>query len=153
VGAGAAALAERLPAAHPGLAAGTAVFAALVWVPALFVESWRTRRELTEEAALSLLPGEDVPVLAVPWRRVREPRFGRRDERKEYVKSALLLAVVRRQQRRRTGEPARLRQLEVLTFRTRVRRMVAARQARWDGAEMVPEPIEDEAAPSPGLRR
>lgn len=114
-----------------GLFAGLAVLAAvLAWLPAALVEWRRTSNELLEEVRIGLLPEADALVMALPWRRSLEKRFGRRDERREYVTSALRLAVARRQQRRRAGEPARLRQLEVITFRTRIRRTLDARNVR-----------------------
>ena len=112
------------------VAAVSAVLALLAWGPAMAAEWTRVRRELREEVRLGLMPAEDAAVLALPWRRVREPRFGRPDERREYVRSALLLAVAHRQQRSRDGEAARLRQLEVLAFRTRLRRTLEARASR-----------------------
>ncbi len=123
------ALSPRYSSAGPAVALLVAV---LAWVPPLFLERRRVGRELSEEAKLGILPGEDLVVLGNPWRRTREARFGRADERREYVRSALLLAVVRQQQRRRKGEAIRLRQLEVLAFRTRVRRAVQGRLARFD---------------------
>ncbi len=132
VGGGLLALGGTLPA-HlrlVGPAAG-ALIALLAWVPPILLERRRVLRELSEEVRLGILPGEDLAVLVNPWRRWREPRFGRADERREYVRSALLLAVARQQQRRRTGEANRLRQLEVLAFRTRVRRVVEGRVARY----------------------
>ena len=105
--------------------------AVLVWLPAAWAEWRRAGRELDEEVKLGLLPRADADVLRVPWRRRFEPRFGRLDERREYVRSALLLAVARQQQRRRTGEAERLRQLEVLAFRTRIRRTLDARAVRY----------------------
>lgn len=116
----------RLAGPAVGLLAGL-----LVWVVPVFLERRRVVRELSEEARLGILPDEDLAVLVSPWRRWREPRFGRADERREYVRSALLLAVARQQQRRRSGEANRLRQLEVLAFRTRVRRVVEGRAARF----------------------
>lgn len=134
VAGGGAALAEALP---PRLAllspAASLVVAALAWAPSLLLERRRVRRELAEEARLGILPEEDLAVLGSPWRRRRESRFGRADERREYVRCALLLAVARQQQRRRTGQAERLRQLEVLAFRTRVRRVVEGRGARFAG--------------------
>jgi hypothetical protein len=105
--------------------------ALLVWLPAVWAEWRRMGRELDEEVRLGLLPLADAEVLRVPWRRRFEPRFGRADERREYIRSAQLLAVARQQQRRRTGEAERLRQLEVLAFRTRIRRTLDARSARY----------------------
>lgn len=134
VAAGLVALAVRLPPRLSFLPAAVATFVSiLAWLPALVLERVRVRRELGEEARLGILPEEDLPVLGNPWRRRREPRLGRADERHEYVRSALLLAVARQQQRRRTGEAVRLRQLEVLAFRTRVRRAVEGRGARFAG--------------------
>ena len=125
------ALAAELPRRLSALAPGAALLAsAIAWTAPLLLERGRVRRELGEEARLGILPEEDLAVLGSPWRRVREPRFGRADERQEYVRSALLLAVARRQQLRRSGEAIRLRQLEVLSFRTRVRRVVEGRAAR-----------------------
>jgi hypothetical protein len=118
------------PRDRPLLALGAALLAVAAFVPAYLVEGRRVLRELGEEARLGLLPAEDVDVIARPWRRSREPRFGRSDERRTYVKSALLLAVALQQQRRRSGTAERLRQLEVLTFRTRVRRTLDARSGR-----------------------
>jgi hypothetical protein len=119
----------------PGAAAGALLGAALgvallVWVPVLLLERARVRRELAEEVKLGFLPPDDAAALEWPWRRALEKRFGRPDERREFVRSALLLAVARSQQRRRSGEAERLRQLEVLTFRTRIRRTLDARAMR-----------------------
>ncbi|MHB8798270.1 MAG: hypothetical protein ACYDBY_07395 [Thermoanaerobaculia bacterium] len=134
VAAGLVALAVQLPPRLSLLsAAAAALVSLLAWVPALLLERNRVRRELGEEARLGILPEEDLTVLGSPWRRRREPRLGRSDERREYVRSALLLAVARQQQRRRSGEAVRLRQLEVLAFRTRVRRAVEGRMARFAG--------------------
>ena len=110
-------------------AAGVAV-TLLAWAPAMVAESYRVREELSEEVRLGLMPPDDARVLAYPWLRLREPRFGQRDERREYVRSALLLAVAHRQQTRRAGEAARLRQLEVIAFRTRLRRTQEVRAGR-----------------------
>lgn len=131
VGGGLLALGGTLPVhlRFVGPATG-ALIALLAWVPPVLLERRRVLRELSEEVRLGILPGEDLAVLVNPWRRWREPRFGRADERREYVRSALLLAVARQQQRSRTGEANRLRQLEVLAFRTRVRRVVEGRVAR-----------------------
>ena len=114
---------------------GTLVVAVLVWAPAVLTERARVSRELVEEVTLGLLPEEDAIALRLPWRRGFEKRFGRPDERREYVRSALLLAVARHQQRHRTGEAERLRQLEVLTFRTRLKRTQDARASRFDVRE------------------
>jgi hypothetical protein len=116
---------------EPLVVAAALAAAVLVWAPALLAERSRVSRELTEEVTLGLLPEEDALALRLPWTRGFEKRFGRPDERREYVKSALLLAVARHQQRYRTGEAERLRQLEVLTFRTRLRRTQDARTARF----------------------
>jgi hypothetical protein len=118
------------------LVAGAALAAGvLVWVPALLAERARVSRELAEEVTTGLLPEEDAVALRLPWTRGFEKRFGRPDERREYVRSALLLAVARHQQRHRSGEAERLRQLEVLTFRTRLRRTQEARAARFQVRE------------------
>jgi hypothetical protein len=122
--------------------------AVLAWAPALLAEQRRVSNELTEEVTAGLLPEEDAVALRLPWTRGFEERFGRPDERREYVRSALLLAVARHQQRHRSGEPKRLRQLEVLTFRTRLRRTQEARAARFkkrdsgefSAGEVKPEP-------------
>jgi hypothetical protein len=130
-GAGLGEATQNVPARlRPLLALGAILLALLAFAPAYFLEGRRVLRELGEESRLGLLPAEDVDVLARPWRRAKEPRFGRKDERKTYVKSALLLAAALQQQRRRSGDAERLRQLEVLTFRTRVRRTLAARAER-----------------------
>jgi len=105
------------------------------WAPAFAFESRRMRRELSEEVSLGFLPADDAAILALPWKRRLEKRFGRADERREYVRSALLLAVARQQQRRRVGEAVRLRQLEIIAFRTRLRRTLAARASRFTRPE------------------
>ena len=74
-----------------------------------------------------------------------DPRFGRADERREYVRAALLLAVARQQQRRRSGEAIRLRQLEVLSFRTRLRRALEVRAERARRADLSAVDYEAEA--------
>jgi hypothetical protein len=123
----------------------------LVWIPALLAERARVSRELTEEVTMGLLPGEDAVALRLPWTRGFEKRFGRPDERREYVRSALLLAVARHQQRHRSGEAERLRQLEVLTFRTRLRRTQEARASRFQVRESG-EFEEAQAPEGPGTR-
>jgi hypothetical protein len=105
--------------------------AVLAWGPALLAERSRVSHELTEEVTTGLLPEEDAVALRLPWTRGFEKRFGRPDERREYVRSALLLAVARHQQRHRSGQAERLRHLEVMTFRTRLRRTQEARAARF----------------------
>ena len=141
VAAGLVALAVHLPPRLRLLsAAAAALVSLLAWGPALFLERVRVRRELGEEARLGILPEEDLAVLGSPWKRRREPRLGRADERREYVRCALLLAVARQQQRRRSGEAVRLRQLEVLSFRTRVRRAEEGRMARFAGLTGDAEP-------------
>ncbi len=125
------ALLPRIPSAHRLLAAPVPLLAgALAWLLPYLLESRRVKRELEAEAALGILPPGDPPILAAPWRRARERSFGRPDERREYVRCALLLAVARAQQRRRTGEAERIRQLEILSFRTRVRRAVDVRREK-----------------------
>jgi hypothetical protein len=132
VGGGLLALEGTLPASSRLAAAAVgALVALLAWIPPILLERRRVLRELSGEVRLGILPGEDLAVLVNPWRRWREPRFGRADERREYVRSALFLAVASQQQRRRTGEASRLRQLEVLAFRTRVRRVVEGRATRY----------------------
>jgi hypothetical protein len=141
VAAGIVALSAHLPARLALFSVAAAVLVSLLaWVPALLLERTRVRRELGEEARLGILPEEDLTVLGSPWQRRREPRLGRADERREYVRSALLLAIARQQQRRRSGEAVRLRQLEVLAFRTRVRRAVEGRVARFGGRTSDAEP-------------
>jgi hypothetical protein len=136
LGAGFSALVGAAGLAHAWWAVmGGLVVAILAWVPAVLAESARVRLELAEEVELGLLSGEDAAALRLPWTRGFEKRFGRTDERREYVRSALLLAVARHQQRHRTGEAVRLRQLEVLTFRTRLRRTQEARAARFQRPE------------------
>jgi hypothetical protein len=143
------------PAAHRHAAAvftGAVGVAVLSWGPAVLEERGRVRRELDEEVRLGFLPADDAAALELPWRRALEKRFGRPDERREYVRSALLLAVARAQQRGRSGEAERLRQLEVLTFRTRLRRTLEARGGSAPRAVGVPEGdlaelLEDRAEP------
>lgn len=138
VAAGLLSLGRSLPPGLREAGGAIALLAALAaWIPAFLLERRRVQRELSEEAGLGILPVEDLAVLGNPWRRSRETRFGRTDERRQYVRNALLLAVARQQQRRRSGEAIRLRQLEVLSFRTRVRRAVEARSDRL--AEAVDE--------------
>ena len=121
----------------------------LVWVPEILTERARVSLELADEVAVGLLPEEDVVALRLPWTRGFEKSFGRPDERREYVRSAQpeppardcamcqrggrCRAALRRrhQQRHRSGEAERLRHLEVMTFRTRLRRTQEARAARF----------------------
>lgn len=122
-------------ALEPLVVGGILATAVVVWAPAVLAERARVSRELVEEVTLGLLPQEDAVALRLPWTRGFEKRFGRPDERREYVTSALLLAVARHQQRHRTGEAERLRQLEVLTFRSRLRRTRDARASRFERRE------------------
>lgn len=128
--AGASALAGPASPRNPAAILAAVGMGVLAWVPVVFAERGRVRRELDEEVRLGFLPAEDARALELPWRRTFERRFGRPDERREYVRSALLLAVARAQQRGLAGEAGRLRQLEVLTFRTRLRRTLEARALR-----------------------
>jgi hypothetical protein len=132
---------------EPLVVALALALAVLVWAPALLAERARVSRELSEEVTMGLLSGEDAVALRLPWTRGFEKRFGRPDERREYVRSALLLAVARHQQRHRSGEAERLRQLEVLTFRTRLRRTQDARAARFRRRESGEFPSEEAREP------
>lgn len=146
LGAGLAAALASLGRAQAGWAvAGALAAAVLAWAPAVLAESARVKAELAEEVRLGLLPPEDAEALRFPWTRGFERGFGRVDERREYVRSALLLASARHQQRHRKGEAERLRQLEVLTFRTRLRRTQDARASRFQRSE--PGEFAGETAP------
>ena len=141
----------RRPDGRGAVLAEALGLALIVWLPVVLLESRRVTNELAEEVLLGLLPPEDAAALRWPWTRSLEKRFGRPDERREYVRSALLLAVARQQQRRRTGEAERLRQLEVLTFRTRLRRTLEARAMRHrrsDSGEFPASAIETGTPPS-----
>ncbi len=150
LGAGLSACVEAAGRAQAGwVLAGGLVAAVLVWAPAILAESARVKAELAEEVRLGLLPLEDAEALRFPWTRRFEKRFGRKDERREYVKSALLLASARHQQRRRKGEAERLRQLEVLTFRTRLRRTQDARSSRFEDRSESGEFAGESGSPEP----
>jgi hypothetical protein len=121
--------------AEPLIVPAALLAAVLAWGPEILAEKARVSRELAEEVASGLLPEGDAVALRLPWTRGFEKTFGRPDERREYVKSALLLAVARHQQRHRSGQAERLRHLEVMTFRTRLRRTQEARAARFKTRE------------------
>ena len=128
---------------HGVVLAASVGLALLAWLPVVLLESRRVSAELAEEVLLGFLPAGDAEALKWPWTRSLEKRFGRPDERREYVRSALRLAIARDQQRRRSGEAERLRQLEILTFRTRLRRTLDARAARDRRAESLETPALD----------
>ena len=116
--------------------AGSLVAAVLVWVPAVLAESARVKAELAEEVRLGLLPargrrGAALPVDARPREALRTGgRAARvREERAPPRGRAPPAAPPD------GARPERLRQLEVLTFRTRLRRTQDAREARFQRSE------------------
>jgi len=63
------------------------------WVPLYLLESRRIKKELEGEVALGFLPASDCRYPFCTLRRAREKSYGRKDERREFVRSALLLSV------------------------------------------------------------
>jgi hypothetical protein len=145
--AGAAAL-PRLIAANHWLDDRRLAIYAVSAIPLLVIiavfEQWRdVKEELQHEASLGFIDSEDVGPTADPF--LRLGRGGWTDSRahRVFVRLATLLALRKRQQRRRTEETARLYQLEIIKLRMQIQEM-----ARIDHAMGHSEEASDTMAPN-----
>ncbi len=103
------------------LGAAVVALAALI---ALREARWRRliAAELASEVSLGILAERDFRML-LGWRRFRAGWFGGSRERREFRRIAGRLARAKSVQRRAAGESSRLLQVQVLTLRTRLRRL------------------------------
>jgi hypothetical protein len=110
-----------------------AVLAALAVLASLREVWWRRRiaSELTPEVALGILSERDLAILQT-WRRFRGGWFSGSRERRAFCQIAGQLAHAKEAQRRAAGESSRLLQVQVLTLRTRLRKIQAP--TRWTSA-------------------
>lgn len=81
--------------------------------------------ELRAEAELGILDREDAAILSHPIRRLKFGMWKNREARREYVRVADTLAETKAAQRSMETSTARLKQLEVLRLRMRLREIEA----------------------------
>lgn len=115
------------------LAAAAAGIAILGGAFALHEILWRRliASELPSEIPLGILSEDDLQALR-GWRRFRSGWLSDPRERRAFCRIAGKLAKGKAAQRRASGERGRLLQVQVLTLRTRLRRLKAP--ARWSSS-------------------
>lgn len=87
-------------------------------------QQWRdVKAELSHEASLGFIADADVRPTAHPLSRLRRAGWSDPRAHREFVRVATLLALRKRQQRNRTGDAARLYQLEIIKLRMQVQEM------------------------------
>lgn len=103
-------------------------FAAASSVPLLALaavfQQWRhVREELRDEASLGFIDQDDVRTTAHPLFRLGRGGWHDREAHREFVRLANQIALRKRQQRRRSGEVARIYQLEIMKLRMQMQQM------------------------------
>lgn len=113
--------------ALPAAASGIALLAGLI---AAVEHRWRRsiEAELPSEIELGILSEADLRALR-GWKRFRAGWLSDSKERVAFCRIAGKLARAKAAQRRASGERSRLLQVQVLTLRTRLRRL--KQPARW----------------------
>jgi hypothetical protein len=99
-------------------------------------EQWRdVKEELQHEASLGFIDDADVRPTADPFLRLGRGGWTDRRAHRVFVRLATLLALRKRQQRRRTEEAARLYQLEIIKLRMQIQEMAQIDHAMGNSAE------------------
>jgi hypothetical protein len=117
------------------IAIATTFLIPLAVVASVFREWPLLRRELDEEATLNVIDPEDVSGASHPLLRLGRCGWHDHQAHREFVRIASLLALRKRQQRRRQGDVARIYQLEIIKLRMQLREMAQIDRAmRLEGA-------------------
>ena len=111
-----------------GVDSRTAGIAAAVLIPLLVVvtlfQQWSdVKAELSHEASLGFIGDADVRPTAHPMARLTRAGWSDPRAHRAFVRLATLLALRKRQQRNRSGDVARLYQLEIIKLRMQVQQM------------------------------
>jgi hypothetical protein len=111
-----------------GLDSRSAAIAAAVLIPLLVVvtlfQQWSdVKAELSHEASLGFIGDADVRPTAHPFARLARAGWSDPRAHRAFVRLATLLALRKRQQRNRSGDAARLYQLEIIKLRMQVQEM------------------------------
>jgi hypothetical protein len=121
------------------LAIGAAVAIPLLVILTVF-KQWRdVKAELSHEASLGFIDAADVRPTAHPLLRLGRGGWTDPNAHRVFVRLATLLALRKRQQRRRAEEVARLYQLEIIKLRMQIQEMaridhaVAAERVKSEG--------------------
>lgn len=112
----------------PTLDSRSAGIAAAALIPMLVVvtlfQQWSdVKAELSHEASLGFIGDADVRPTAHPFARLTRAGWSDPRAHRAFVRLATLLALRKRQQRNRTGDVARLYQLEIIKLRMQVQQM------------------------------
>ena len=95
----------------------------LIVIAAVFQQWPDVRAELRHEASLGFMSDRDVRTTAHPLLRFSRGGWADRRAHREFVRLANRIALRKRQQRGRTGEEARLYQLEIIKLRMQIQEM------------------------------
>jgi hypothetical protein len=95
----------------------------LIVVIAVFQQWPDVRTELRHESALGFLSERDVRTAAHPLLRLGRGGWADRRAHREFVRLANRIALRKRQQRNRTGEEARIYQIEIIKLRMQIQHM------------------------------
>jgi hypothetical protein len=113
-----------IPAVDDRLAGITAAVTIPLVVIATVFKQWRdVKAELSHEASLGFLEAADVRATAHPLARLGRAGWSDPHAHRAFVRLATLLALRKRQQRRRADEVARLYQLEIIKLRMQIQQM------------------------------
>ncbi len=137
---------DQLPAVDPR-AAGIAAAALLPLIVVVTVfQQWSdVKAELSHEASLGFIADADVRPTAHPLARLGRAGWSDPRAHRAFVRLATLLALRKRQQRNRSGDVARLYQLEIIKLRMQVQQMTRIDQDVANAPRS-----EDDAVPAPG---
>jgi hypothetical protein len=127
-GASLAALAPHYGETLLGLQPDTTAIAVATAIPLIliltsFVQWPAVKRELDEEASLGVIDWSDARSSAHPLRRFFRAGWNDPAARREFVRLATKVALRKRQQRSRSGELARIYQLEIIRLRMQMQEM------------------------------
>jgi hypothetical protein len=112
---------HALDSRSAGIAAAALI--PLIVVVTLFQQWSDVKAELSHEASLGFIGDADVRPTAHPFARLARAGWSDPRAHRAFVRLATLLALRKRQQRNRTGDAARLYQLEIIKLRMQVQEM------------------------------
>lgn len=122
------------------LAIGVAAAVPLLSVLTVFAQAGDVRRELEHECSNGLIDDDDVRGTAHPLRRLGRGGWADPKAHRQFVRLANRIALRRRQQRHRSGERARIYEVEIIKLRMQLQEMTRIGRLERDPSE---EPCDD----------
>src|SRR6185295_15762788 len=116
-------LVQRAGATDRRIAIGVAITIPILGIMTIFKQWPELRSELLDESNLGFVERADVVTTAHPFLRLGRAGWLDRHAHREFVRIANRIALRKRQQRTRSGEMARLYQLEIIKLRMQMQEM------------------------------